>query len=373
MSERLIVEGPINALSLGNVTLCLLKAAYRKGLAVDFVPVGGNLDLSAWSLESAFQSWLLDSANRFISNYNRNSTHLKIWHINGGQSWIGGKRILLTFHECDAATEAEINIVKNTDKTFFCGEYSRDVFSDYGLLNIESFNLGFDKDTFSPVEVTQPNGGQINWLLAGKAEKRKHSYKLLELWIKKFGKRRGQTWKDGEKHFLNVAITNPFFNNPELQNFHNQQIANIIGNNHYWNVHFHPWMQTNAEVNKLLNITDIDITGLSGAESWNLPAFNATCLGKWSAVLNATGHKSWANRENAVLVNPNGKAPLVDNIFFQPNAPFNNGNFYTFKDEDVLTAFDKLAKLAKTPNKSGLELQTKFTYEQTLDDILSKI
>ena len=62
-------------------------------------------------------------------------------------------------------------------------------------------------------------------------------------------------------------------------------ISNALRGKHYKNINFLPHLEKNAEVNELLNAIDIDLTGLSGGEGWNLPAFNATCLGKWSVVL----------------------------------------------------------------------------------------
>ena len=75
----------------------------------------------------------------------------------------------------------------------------------------------------------------------------------------------------------------------------NQIIAQALEGKTYGNINFLPRLGTNSEVNEMLNSIDIDLSGLSGAEGWNLPAFNSTCLGKWSMVLNCTSHKDWAN------------------------------------------------------------------------------
>ena len=54
---------------------------------------------------------------------------------------------------------------------------------------------------------------------------------------------------------------------------------------------------------------------MSGAEGWNLPAFNATALGKWSIVLNSSSHTDWANSDNSILVEPNGTETAEDGNF----------------------------------------------------------
>ena len=70
-----------------------------------------------------------------------------------------------------------------------------------------------------------------------------------------------------------------------------------LGGKTYKNINFLPHLKTNSEMNELYNSIDINLSGLSGAEGWNLPAFNSTCLGKWSIVLNATSHKDWATEK----------------------------------------------------------------------------
>ena len=109
---------------------------------------------------------------------------------------------------------------------------------------------------------------------------------------------------------------------------------------------------------------------MSGAEGWNLPSFNATCLGKWSVVLNATSHKDWANSKNSILVEPNGQEPVYDNIFFNENSHFNQGAIFTFNDDEFISAMEKAETKCKINNSEGEKLKTEFTYENTLDKIL---
>ena len=132
-------------------------------------------------------------------------------------------------------------------------------------------------------------------------------------------------------------------------------------------------MRTNSEVNEFINSIDIDLSGLSGAEGWNLPAFNATCLGKWSIVLNATSHKDWATDSNSILLEPNGKTLAVDGRFFQQGGDFNQGEIFTFAEEDLIEKMKIAESHCRTPNQEGLALQDKFSYSKMLDKILSRI
>ena len=129
----------------------------------------------------------------------------------------------------------------------------------------------------------------------------------------------------------------------------------------------------NSEVNEFLNAIDVDLTGLSGAEGWNLPSFNATCLGKWSIVLNATSHKDWATKENSILIEPNGEVDCADNVFFKKGSPFNQGTFYSWDEDQVLAAMEESEKKVGHTNTEGQKLADKLTYSNTVDVIMSRI
>ena len=51
--------------------------------------------------------------------------------------------------------------------------------------------------------------------------------------------------------------------------------------------------------------------------------FHSVAMGKHSVTLNASGYKQWANEENSVLVNPSGKVPVYDGMFFHEGQPYN--------------------------------------------------
>ena len=110
---------------------------------------------------------------------------------------------------------------------------------------------------------------------------------------------------------------------------------------------------------------------MRGAEGWNLPSFNATCHGKWRIVLNATRHKEWATSKNNILVEPEGTESVYDNIFFHENTDFNQGNIYTFSEDQLINAMEKAETKCKINNTEGEKLKDKFTYVNTLNKILN--
>ena len=122
-----------------------------------------------------------------------------------------------------------------------------------------------------------------------------------------------------------------------------------------------------------INSIDIDLTGLSGAEGWNLPAFNSTCLGKWSVVLNCTAHKDWANSKNCILVEPEGTESIEDNIFFKNNADFNQGHRYSISEDKIIEKLELSEDFINNNNTEGEKLRDEFSYEKTLNSLLDII
>ena len=102
-------------------------------------------------------------------------------------------------------------------------------------------------------------------------------------------------------------------------------------------------------------------------------SLNATCLGKWSIVLNATAHKEWANADNSIIVEPNGEQDAEDGVFFRNNTEFNQGTFFTFDEEQLISAMEIAENKVGQINTCGTLLGQTFTYKSALEGILSKI
>ena len=122
-----------------------------------------------------------------------------------------------------------------------------------------------------------------------------------------------------------------------------------------------------------MNSADIDLTGLSGGEGWNLPAFNASALGKWSIVSNHSAHKAWATKDNCILLDANEKEPAADGLFFAANGNFNQGNIYKFNKDQAVAAMETAEQKVGTVNEQGLKLQQDFSYEKAVNMILEEI
>ena len=357
---KLVVDVPLNSLSFGNVSLNLLREMYKKEIDVALFPTGGQVDIEAFDkLDKKFVDWLQKSIDTRFEKLDKETPTLKLWHINGAENRITPRQYLFTFYELDAPTETEKTIVKLQNKTIFSSTYSKKCFKLFDCDNVDSVPLGFDTDFHKTNKKYLE--GKIHFGLIGKFEKRKHTREIIQAWAKKYG--------NNYKYQLSCAVVNPFMKGEQMQ----QVLDQTLNGQRYGNINFIPYLKTNSEVNDLINSIQIDLGGMSGAEGWNLPSFNTTALGKWSVVLNASSHKDWATENNCVLVQPNGKEIAADGVFFNQGGPFNQGNIYTFDQDEFVAAMETAESKADVVNEEGLKLQKEFTYEKTLNKILEVI
>ncbi|MDB4587508.1 glycosyltransferase [bacterium] len=358
--KKINFSGPINSLSFGNVTYNMLKSLHGKGVDISFFPMGSSLDFSAYDKVNAdFKSWIDSSYNNRFSNLSKESVSLKMWHINGAESRVGTTQYLYTFYEADEPTETETNICKIQDKCIFSSSHARDCFDKSGVDDPEYIPIGFDTDFFETNKTYLE--GRINFGIVGKFEKRKHTERIIKLWADRYG--------NNNDYQLTCCINNPFFKPEQM----GQILTKATNGKRFRNINFLPHLKTNSEMNEVYNSIDINLSGLSGAEGWNLPAFNSTCLGKWSVVLNATSHKDWATKDNSILVEPEGQEEIYDGAFFQKGQPFNQGNLNTFSDQSFYKALDKAIDKYDKRNEKGVEIKEVFTYDNTVEKILNLI
>ena len=357
---QLHFDAPINSLSFGNVAFNFLREFYKMGVGVSLFPQSNTANFEAFDkADNGLIEWIKSAAYNRYKTLDSSKPTLKLWHLNGGEQRVAPKQFLYTFYECDSPTEEEVAIVKSQEHVFFSSSESRDHFLKKGCNNVSFVPIGFDED-FCKTNKKYLGDDVVHFGLIGKFEKRKNTQQIIQTWLQKFG--------NDPKYQLTCLVNNPFFQKEDYEKIINQTLMG----KRWTNVNLLPSLKTNSEVNEVLNAIDIDLGGLSAAEGCNLPALNATALGKWSIVANHTAHKDWANKDNSILVEPVGKVSSDDGFFFR-KGPFNQGDFYNISQNSMSEAMDKSLQFAKTPNPEGEKLQKEFTYMKTVDSILEKM
>jgi len=355
---KLLLEIPLNSLSLGNVSINILKEFFKKDIQLGIFPTG-DIALNSFDLSKELNQYIEEGLNNRYKFLSKDIPSFKLWHINGCDNRKNRNQFIYTFYECNEPTDIECSIVGNQDKTIFSSSYARDCFKAKGLDNCEYIPLGLDES----FKVTNKKYMEdcTHFGLMGKYENRKHTQKIIRTWLKKYG--------NNNKFLLTCCISNPFFKPEQMQGL----ISQTLEGKHYNNINFLPYLAKNTEVNEYLNSIDIDLGGLSGGEGWNLPSFNATCLGKWSVVLNSTSHKDWANDSNSILVEPSGEMSVADGVFFNENQGFNQGTFYTWTEDEAIAGMEKAVSKAGQINTEGVKMGDNMTYKKTTEAILSLV
>lgn len=350
---------PVNTVSFGQIATIILRELYKYNKETLLIPIG-NPDLSSQSdITPQFGEWIQKAINDSLVKFSKNDKIFKLWHLNGSFESFSNKQILLSFYELDQPTLVELNTVRNNHKVLFSSKETVDLFRNLGCDNVEYIPLAFDKYNFSQVDKNYFLDDRIVFNLVGKLEKRKHHLKLIKLWASKFG--------NNKKYALQCSIFNPFMK-PEDQN---NLISQVLEGKTYFNINFLPFMGQNKIYNDYLNSANI-IIGMSGGEGWGLPEFHSVAMGKHAVIMNAHGYKSWANKENSILVNPNSKVEAFDGVFFHKGLPYNQGNIYDFNPDEFLSACETaIQKVEKNKvNEHGLKLQQEFTSENLLKNII---
>jgi hypothetical protein len=133
-------------------------------------------------------------------------------------------------------------------------------------------------------------------------------------------------------------------------------------------------MVKNSLYNDFLNSGNI-VIGMSGGEGWGLPEFHSIALGKHAVMLDAHSYKEFAREDNAVLVKPTKKIDAYDGKFFNEGSSFNQGQIYTWDEDDFIDGCDQAIKRFESSrvNEKGLELQDEFSLSKTVDTLLKYI
>jgi glycosyltransferase involved in cell wall biosynthesis len=352
---------PINSVSFGQVSTSIIRELVNRKEEFLLAPIG-QTDLSSQKENQDLNLALQIAIRNFLSHHNRKSPIFKLWHLNGSMESFSDKQTLLSFYELDAPTREEVNIVNNNHKVLFTSRHTVDVFRSLGCSNVDFIPLGFDAANFSVTNKKYFNDDRITFSLTGKLEKRKNHAKIIRSWIKKYG--------NNHKYFLQCAIFNPFLKPEDNNNAINQ----IVEGKKYFNIQFLGFMHKNEIYNDFLNSSNI-ILGMSGGEGWGLPEFHSVALGKHAVIMNAHGYKGWANEKNSVLIDPNGKIPAVDGMFFRQGDTFNQGNIFDFDEDAFIDGCEKAIERVRQNkiNKEGLLLQEDFSYSKTVDKLLTSL
>jgi glycosyltransferase involved in cell wall biosynthesis len=328
MSKTITFNVPLNSVSFGQVSLALLREAYNQKIDCLIFPIG-QPDLSAQTPDEGFHRWLEDRIRQAPEKHSRDNRIIKLWHLNGALESFGRDQELITFLETDSVTDVELNIIKNQKTVWVTSLYTKEVMEQYGATNIKHIPLGLDTFHFKKLNKRYYGPGITTIGLGGKFEdKRKAHGQIITALLAKYG--------NNPKFMFHFAIYNPFFTKEQNESI----LGQLTQGKKYNNVVWLPFMAKNSEYNDFLNSCDIFL-GMSNAEGYDLPVYQAAALGKKIVALNAHVYKDYLNEGNAWMVEPNGKQIAMDGVFFHAGQPFNQGSFFKWDSNEFLSKLDE--------------------------------
>lgn len=347
-------HSPLNFTSIGQSGYNIFRELVKK-TDVALFPIN-RLNLAIYNL-SQEQTDELNKSLINADNFSRQDASLKFYHIAGSEESVSARPNLFTFHETDRLTPFEVNRLNQNEVVFVSSKYTKQVFEGGGVTaKVVYCPLGFDSSSFYRIEGIEKD--YITFGLRGKLESRKNTIRILRAWIKVFG--------GDPRYRLDCSIHNAFYSNEEQSAL---IINSLVDKCLPWNVNILPYSDSNTLYNKALNYADIDLTGMSGCEGFNLPLFQSLALGKQAIVLNAHVHKDFCNSENSILIEPNGMVDAVDGKFFIEGSKVSQGQWFDFKEKDLIEAMVFAAERGPIRNREGEKLQS-WTYENTAKIIL---
>ena len=97
--KKLNFNGPINGLSLGNVSVNFLREIKKRDMDLSLFPIGDEGQFEAYDkMPDEFKKWVGNIASTRLKKLKPERKTLKVWHINGSESVLPNQ-FLYTFHE----------------------------------------------------------------------------------------------------------------------------------------------------------------------------------------------------------------------------------------------------------------------------------
>ena len=181
---KLLLEIPFNRLSFGNVSYNFIRELYKLNVDIGIFPIG-DVDIGAFDVSEELKTYIEEAINRRWEFLKAEIPCLKLWHLNGSENRKNKDQYLFTFYECNQPTDQEIALCKHQDITFFSSEEAANHFETKGAAAAIAIPLGFDED-FHRTDKTYLKD-VVHFGLMGKFENRKHTQKIIETWLKKYG------------------------------------------------------------------------------------------------------------------------------------------------------------------------------------------
>lgn len=353
---RLNLVGPVNKLSYGICTINLVKALIKKHVEVALFPIGGvELDKEN---EPYFQTAINNAHNYYVQ-----APCIRLFHQFSLAEFVGKNlHIGWPIFELDEFTQTECQHLNQCDHLFVCSEWAKNTLI-YNHIKRDSdisvIPLGVDRDIFNENLEHKPWPTFIV-LHIGKAEVRKSTDSLVDLWSMTFDK--------NDKVELWVGLESPFYDNGHVNYWLDLYKNSPMGST----VRFLHRQEHHRDVAQIMSMCSAYIS-ISRAEGFDLPLLEAMACGKPVIATNYSGHTEFCNQKNSYLVDITDKEPAFDGRWFKSGI----GNWASIDEPQLTQAsnylrmlYEKKMKGEILDNPEGVKTSQQFTWDNTVEKII---
>lgn len=370
---RLNLQGAVNSLGYGTVTLNVAKALYNRKVDVTLFPIG-KPEINNGDDANIIQ----EQVNNLINGtYDSLSATIKIYHQFSLAEHVGrGKYFGWPIFELDTFSDLEKAHLKSCDELIVCSDWARLTCRENGIeCPIQVVPLGFDPKIFGKISSTKPiwtptgyikrNPDSLVFFNCGKWETRKGHDVLIEAFCNAFS--------PADNVELWMMNTNPFLTPDEVKAWEDKYRRCKL-----WSkVKLIPRVTTHEAVANIMAATDCGVFP-ARAEGWNLEALEMLAMGKELIITNCTGHTGFANKDNSHLIQMDKKElaqglPGTESKWF-----FGQGNWWSFGKDQMEQLIHHMSFMYKNKDKSyrndcteHTKIITKFTWHDVVGKLLA--
>lgn len=310
---------------------------------------------------------------------------LNIWFADALHLFTGSPRIGFPVFETDLLNEVEIDHISNTPHILLPSKWAEGVvcnsFYYYGaeqLLSDTQFHVvgeGFNPAIFKPREVAE-NHMTVGWHRPyiqniGKWEARKGHPELIEAM--------GKIADQGYSCTLVGMWGNLFQPDWQVHAGHHltqhgfrQTSAGVYDKNKV-KVVLAARVETHMDIANIISMCDFGVYPHKG-EGWGLPILETMGSGKPVVATNYSGPSEYLNDASGILIEPSGKAPIYDSVFFPQGR---TGNWATINVDELAAAIISMIEMneptRRTLGMTAFERASQFTWDESAKKVITML
>lgn len=324
------IFAPINYLGYGVHSYNYMKTLADKFL-IYYTPIG--------QIQCKDQEFL----NKLNRNFDKNSPSIMIFHENYMNQFAGSIRIGFPVFECDHIDDLSKRLLEQLDYIFVTSEWAKSILFENSIFTrCYVIGEGVDTDIYKPIKEKYIDTNKFTFITVGKHELRKNTDLILKTYIDNFRNTDTALIMHTYNHFTKIfSGIDPFKYGYIIENENDKYIKFSYGDS---DIYFSKPIENDLSL--LYNSANIGIYPSRG-EGYCLPLIESLACGLPCVATNCSGQSEYLNilelktLQNDLLIGQEylEKEIADDGIWFRKN----KGNWYKFKNNNILTDKMKLA------------------------------